>query len=266
MRIFAFSPAAAKPSFTRRGKQVCSARVVLKVARVGREQGCGVSRLFAEARAAAHFDHPNIVPIYDAGEAEGIRFISMAYVPGMSLDRQLRKGSWAVPSCAQLVRDVASALHYAHARGVIHRDVKPGNILVDLDGRPRLCDFGLAKLTRTDVFDSTKAEIVGAPAYTSPEQLEGPPEFVGPRSDIYSLGAVLYFLLTGRPPSQSAATVRTMKGGARGAIISATELNATVDRKLATICHRCLATKPQRRYPSAERLAADLDRWLIGVN
>ncbi|HEV8066785.1 MAG TPA: bifunctional serine/threonine-protein kinase/formylglycine-generating enzyme family protein [Planctomycetaceae bacterium] len=221
-----------------------------------------VKRFEAEASAAATLDHPNIVPIFEVGDQEGRHFYSMGFVDGQSLSDVLRNGPLTPEHAAQLTRLVAQAIEYAHAHGIIHRDLKPQNILLSRDGSPRVADFGLAKqLSGTNELTAT-GQILGTPGYMSPEQARGDSHAIGPLSDIYSLGAVLYCLLTGRPPFQAANVIETLRQVVTEEPVSPRLLNVAVDRDLETITLKCLQKEPSKRYESAAAFADDLGRFL----
>jgi WD40 repeat protein/serine/threonine protein kinase len=239
--------------------------VALKMILAGRlASESDVRRFYLEAEAAAGLDHPGIVPLYEAGEQDGQHFLAMAFVEGGSLHRRLKDGPLAPREAAGLVKQIAEALAYAHGRGVIHRDLKPGNILLDQDGQPRISDFGLAKLAADDSHLTVTGQVLGTPSYMPPEQAEGRSENVGPSADIYSLGAVLYCLLTGRPPFQAASTLETLAQVKQREPVSPRQLNSAVDRDLETICLKCLQKEPRKRYASAADLALDLGHFLAG--
>ena len=263
-------------------------RVALKLIRSGARASEGELRRFrVEAEAAARLDHPGIVPIYEVGEHDGQAFLAMKLIDGESLAEKLEArgrsaeaaktpkaggGTVAIPSpsrvldlggdAARLIAQVARAVAHAHERGVFHRDIKPGNILIDAAGAPHLTDFGIAKLVENDAHQTISHAMLGTPAYMSPEQAAGQREAISAASDIYSLGAVLHTLLTGRPPPRPAAD-----DSAEFAAPPRLPRSETPDPKedaLETICLRCLQFDPQRRYPSALALAEDLERWLAG--
>jgi serine/threonine protein kinase len=221
-------------------------------------------RFCAEAQAAASLDHPGIVPIFEVGAVEDRHFYSMAYVPGTSLAEQIAAGPLPPRRAAELLADAADAVHYAHVRGVIHRDLKPANILLDTAGRPRITDFGIAKRIRDDTDTTARGEVVGTPNYMPPEQAAGETTRIGPWSDVYALGAVLYALLTGRPPFQAASQLDTLLQVVAREPVPARHLNSQVPRDLNTIVMKCLAKLPPRRYGSAQVLAEDLRRYLAG--
>jgi len=239
--------------------------VALKMIRSGELAAeADVQRFHSEAEAAATLNHPNIVPIYDVGEQDGHHFFTMALVSGSSLKDKLSDGPLPPREAAELTAVVAEAVQAAHEKGIVHRDLKPSNVLIDESGRPQVADFGLAKQAETDSSLTATGQILGTPAFMPPEQAAGSTDKVGPRSDIYSLGAVLYCLLTGRPPFQSANVVETLKQVLEREPVSPRQLNPAVDRDLETICLRCLQKDPQRRYATAADFSADLKRYLGG--
>jgi WD40 repeat protein/tRNA A-37 threonylcarbamoyl transferase component Bud32 len=223
-----------------------------------------VQRFKLEAEAAAQLEHPGIVPIHEVGEHAGQHYFSMGYVEGGSLATRLKKGPLPPREAASLMRQVALSVEYAHRNNIIHRDIKPANILLDKDGNPKVSDFGLAKGLRSDSNLTIAGQVVGTASYMPPEQASAKSELIGPVSDVYSLGATLYCLLTGRPPFQSADMVETLKQVVEQEAVSPRQLNAAVDRDLETICLKCLQKEPARRYHSAAHLADDLDNWLAG--
>ncbi len=220
-----------------------------------------VQRFRAEATAAARLDHPNIVPIYDVGEHDGQHFYSMKLIEGKAL-------SAAAPdvtpptAAVRLVTRVARAVHYAHQRGILHRDLKPGNILIDPSGEPHLTDFGLAKVLEADNTITRTEAILGTPSFMSPEQASGQARQATTAVDVYGLGAVLYQQLTGQPPFAGGTTVETIRLVIERDPTPPSQLNLTLDRDLDTICLKCLEKDPAHRYGSAEALAEDLERWL----
>lgn len=262
--------------------------VALKMIRSGDLAGKEeIQRFQAEAEAAARLDHPNIVPIHEVGEHDGLQFFSMGYVDGQSLSDRLKGGPLTPREAAGLTRTIAGAVEYAHGKGIVHRDLKPGNILLEWtrpddatadgtepadsgsrqdtsDCRPRITDFGLAKVIAADDGMTATGQVLGTPSYMPPEQATGDVPQIGPRSDVYSLGAVLYCTLTGRPPFQSANPLDTLKQVVSHEPVSPRVLNPTVDKDLETICLKCLAKEPAKRYTTAQELADDLARFLNG--
>src|SRR5207248_4911444 len=221
-----------------------------------------LKRFRREAEAAAHLEHPGIVPIHEVGERDGSCYFSMKFVEGGQLDEVIRRTPMSVRKVAELIAKVARTVHYAHEHGILHRDIKPGNILLDANGEPHLTDFGLARLLETESTVTRTLEVLGTPSYMAPEQALGENAAVSSATDVYGLGAVLYQLLTGQPPFAGGTTYETIK------ILLDTEprqprlLNPKVDRDLSTICLKCLDKDPQRRYSSSLALAEDLEHWL----
>ncbi len=223
-----------------------------------------VERFYAEAQAAATPDHPHIVPIFEVGEQDGQHYFSMGYLDGESLANRLSTGPLPPRDAARIIHEVALAVHYAHGKGVIHRDLKPANILFDTDGRPRVTDFGLAK-RQTDASGITATgQLLGTPSFMPPEQISTASGEVGPAADVYSLGATLYTLLTGRPPFQSASAVDTLKQVLEKQPVALREFDVNLPRDLETITLKCLEKQPSRRYASAQALADELNRFLTG--
>lgn len=221
-------------------------------------------RFRQEAESAAQLDHPGIVPVFEVGESDGRQFFSMAFVEGKTLSQRLQEGPLGLQEAAELVRQLAVAVAYAHSRGIVHRDLKPGNVLLDKTGRPRITDFGLAK--RLDVGNelTMTGQIVGTPSYMPPEQARGEIAKIGPHSDVYSLGAVLYACLTGRPPFQAANPIETLQQVQHNEPARLRLLNKAIPRDLEIICLKCLAKRRSDRYESAAHLALDLGRWQRG--
>ncbi len=222
-----------------------------------------VRRFYHEAQAVAQLDHPGIVPIYEVGEHEGQHYYSMGYVEGGNLEARVREGPLPPRQAAALVERVAEAVAYAHSKGIIHRDLKPANVLLDRDGQPRVADFGLARHVHPDGQMSVTGQVVGTPNFMPPEQATGSAD-VGPAADVYALGALLYYLLTGRPPFHAATPVETLRQVVEQEPVAPRQLNAALDRDLETICLCCLHKEPARRYPGASALAEDLGRFRRG--
>ncbi len=224
-----------------------------------------LERFRREAEAAASLDHPNILPIYEVGQGEdGLPFFSMKYAAGGSLQKAESAGRNEPREDVRLMAKVARAVHYAHEHGVLHRDLKPGNILLDGHGEPFVTDFGLAKWldTRTDL--TRTLTIFGTPGYIAPEQAKAPAAKLTPAADIYSLGAILFDLFTGRPPFLGEHALAVIQQASEKPAPKLRTLAPKLDRDLETICARCLEREPQARYRSAGELAADLERWLEG--
>ncbi len=210
-----------------------------------------VKRFYTGAEAAANLDHAGIVPIYEVGLHEGQHYFSMGLVEGRSLAQGLADGPLPPHHAAALMAEVAAAIEYAHSRGVIHRDLKPGNILLDQDGRPRVTDFGLAKKLESDSELTGSGQVMGTPSYMSPEQARGNRGEVGTAADVYALGATLYALVTGRPPFQAATAMETLLQVLGELPVLPRRLNAAIPRDLETICMKCLEKAPHKRYASA---------------
>lgn len=221
-----------------------------------------VKRFKAEAQAAAGLNHPNIVPIHEIGEHSGQHFFSMTLINGPTLGQALGRKPMPVRRAAELLITVARAVHFAHQRGVLHRDIKPGNILLDSEGEPHLTDFGLAKFIQRDSTLTQTNAVLGTPAYMSPEQARGDAKAVTTAADVYGLGAVLYETLTGTPPFAGGTSLETIRQVLDQEPRRPSMFNPAVDRDLETICLKCLEKEPGRRYTSADALADDLDRWL----
>src|SRR5213596_3019636 len=237
--------------------------VALKVISLGQwASEAHLKRFRREAEAAASLDHPSIVPIYEVGERDGSCYFSMKFVEGGQLDEVVRRKPMSIRQAAELIGKVARIVHYAHEHRILHRDIKPGNILLDQKSEPHLTDFGLARLVESESTVTRTMEVLGTPSYMAPEQAVGNNAAISSLTDVYGLGAVLYQLLTGNPPFAGGTTYETIK------LLLDTEprpprlLNPKVDRDLSTICLKCLEKDPQRRYSSALALAEDLERWL----
>ncbi len=237
--------------------------VALKVIGLGQwAKKAHLERFRLEAKAAASLNHPCMVPIYEIGERDGCCYFSMGLVEGRQLDEVIKREPMAFRRAAELIAKLARAVHYAHEHGILHRDIKPGNILLDEKGDPHLTDFGLARLVETESDVTRTAEVLGTPSYMAPEQAVGNNAAVSSATDIYGLGAVLYQLLTGHPPFAGGTTYETIRLLLDIEPRQPRLLNPKVDRDLSTICLKCLEKDPKRRYPSALALAEDLDRWL----
>ena len=223
-----------------------------------------VARFYAEARAAALLRDPHVVAIHDVGEINGQHYFAMEFIDGPSLAQRLNEGPMRPYDTAKLVSTVARAVGRLHDLGIVHRDLKPSNILLDLSGRPFVTDFGLAKMFSADRPDTYSNTIVGTPSYMAPEQAAARPGEVGPRSDVYSLGAILYELLTGRPPFEERNPLDTLVQVLESEPTPPGRLREGVPRTLEAICLKCLEKAQADRYASAEAFADDLDRFLTG--
>src|SRR5438477_6825186 len=221
-----------------------------------------LKRFRREAESAASLEHPCIVPIHEVGERDGSCYFSMKFVEGGQLDAVAKREAMPVRRAVELIAKVARTVHYAHEHHILHRDIKPGNILLDQKGEPHLTDFGLARLVETESTVTRTMEVLGTPSYMAPEQAVGNNAAICSATDVYGLGAVLYQLLTGHPPFAGGTSYETIK------LLLDTEprdlrlWNPKIDRDLSTICVKCLEKDPQRRYPSALALSEDLERWL----
>jgi serine/threonine protein kinase len=239
--------------------------VALKVIVAGRHVGPSeLSRFHREAEAVARLQHPNIVQVYEIGEQEGVPYLALEFVDGGSLADRLDGTPLAPERAAEWVLCLARAVEHAHRRGVLHRDLKPANVLVTSDGTLKLTDFGLAKRLDVDGGETTTGMILGTPSYMAPEQAAGRVHEVGPAADVYALGAILYELLTGRPPFKGATTLETLEQVRTHEPVPPTALQPRVPRDLETICLKCLQKEPRHRYASAEALADDLQCFLAG--
>ena len=222
------------------------------------------TRFMREAEAVAGLQHPNIVQVFDVGELERRPFFTMELLEGGSLAQRLAGAPQPAVKSAQLLATIAAAVSYAHEHGIVHRDLKPGNILVTADDTPKIADFGLAQ--RVDALHdlTTSGTRLGTPSYMSPEQANGKTSAVGPSADIYSLGAILYEMLSGRPPFRAETASATLQQVLADEPVRPSRLNPRVPRDLETICLKCLNKEPQQRYPTAAALADDLHRFLRG--
>ena len=223
-----------------------------------------VARFYAEARSAARLDHPNIVTVYHSGHCDGHRFFSMDFVDGTDLARMIQEKPLDCKQAARYVRDVARAIQYAHERGILHRDLKPANVLIDHEDQVHITDFGLAKTVGVDTGLTASGAALGTPSYMSPEQAAGRVAEQNQTTDIYSLGAVLFTIVTGQPPFKGSSIVQTIMHVIHRPAPLATTLRPDIPADLATIIDVCLQKSPDRRYPSAAALADDLQRFLIG--
>ncbi len=222
------------------------------------------NRFVAEAAAIAKLSHPHIVVVHDVGIDDGQPFIAMQYVEGTTLARRLAAGPITSDEAARLLAPIARAVQHAHERGVLHRDLKPSNILIDRDGRPYLSDFGLAKRVEPDASLTPTGVIVGTPSYMAPEQATGGRGAIGPASDVYSLGAILYQMLTGRAPFLAASPLDTILLLLEQDPVPPRVLNPRAHPDLEMIALKCLQKPPELRYASAGALADDLDAFLAG--
>jgi TolB-like protein/Tfp pilus assembly protein PilF len=237
--------------------------VAVKIIGIGQlTTNAHLKRLRREAEAAAKLNHPGIVPVYEVGERDGTYYFSMRFVEGDCLEEVVSRGSISVQQAAELIAKVARTVHYAHEHGILHRDIKPGNILLDANGEPHLTDFGLARLVEQGSTVTGSLEVMGTPSYMAPEQAVGNNAAVGSATDVYGLGAVLYELLTGHPPFAGGTTYETIRLLLDSEPRQPRLLNRKIDRDLSAVCLKCLEKNPRHRYSSALALAEDLKRWL----
>jgi serine/threonine protein kinase len=232
-------------------------------------------RFLHEAEVAAGLDHPNLLPVQDAGDDEGLSYLVSPYCPGGTLSAWLARQTSPVSPriAALLIAALADGVHYLHDRGIWHRDIKPANVVLDVPadpGRPtaelyftpRLTDFGLAKLCRHEAGTTRHGDVLGTPSYMAPEQAAGWPQALGPHTDVYGLGAVLYEVLTGQPPFLGRSDAETLRQVRTGVPPSLRHWRRDIPPPLESICLTCLERKPRRRYATAAALAADLQRFL----
>jgi serine/threonine-protein kinase len=236
--------------------------VALKMLRGGVLAGpTGRRRFHAEAQALARLDHPHVAPIYAAGEHQGKPYFTMKYLPGGSLARHLARFGADPRAAAALVEKVARAVHYLHGKNILHRDLKPLNILLDEHDEPCVSDFGLAKFLDADMGLTRTGAVMGTLPYMAPEQAEGRPEAVGPATDVWALGVILYELLTGRRPFATAGRMDLARLIATADPPAPRSVRPDLDPALEAIVRQCLEKAPARRYAAAGALADDLAGW-----
>jgi serine/threonine-protein kinase len=250
--------------------------VAVKMIRADRTGAAFRASLQAEAEAVARLQHPNIVQVFEVGEADGRPYLALEYVDGGSLAEHLRGMPLAVERAADLLQTLARAVHHAHERGLVHRDLKPANVVLMKDGTPKVSDFGLSRVCRDEpcvtdrmpasdelpsLADTRAGTVVGTPSYMAPEQAAGARDEIGPRTDVYALGAILYECLTGRPPFAAATVEETLAQVRDCEPVPVRQLAPAVPRDLETICLKCLQKAPARRYSDAAGLADDLSRF-----
>ena len=237
--------------------------VALKVIGLGRWASTPhLKRFRSEAEAAARLEHPQIVPIYEVGEREGSCYYSMKLIEGGQLDELVRRESLTPRHAAELLVKIARTVQFAHERGILHRDIKPGNILLDHQGEPHLTDFGLARLIEQESTVTNSFDVLGTPSYMAPEQAAGRAKELTATADVYALGAVFYQMLTGQPPFAGGTTYETIRLVIEAEPRNPRLWNPKVDIDLTTICLKCLEKDPKKRYETAEALAQDVERWL----
>ena len=236
-------------------------KMVLAGAHASPEQ---LARFRAEAQAIARLKHPGIVQVFEVGGHDGLPYFSLEFVEGGTLADKLREGPWPPREAVQMVVRLARGIQAAHDRGIIHRDLKPANVLLAADGTPKITDFGLAKRLELDEHQTHTGAVMGTPTYMSPEQAWGRSEEVGPHSDQYALGVILYELLTGRPPFQGSSTIETLEAVRTREPIPPAQLLPRLPKDLETICLKALSKEPAGRYEGAGAMADDLERFLRG--
>ena len=248
-----------------KARQVGLKRIVaLKMILGGVHAGAEVlARFRTEAEAVARLQHPHVVQIHEIGEQDGLPFFSLEYCAGGSLDQRIRKDRLTPHEAAVLVEKLAQGVQAAHDRGILHRDLKPANVLFTEDATPKIADFGLARKLEEQGQTATGA-VLGTPSYMAPEQAAGNKQGMGPATDVYALGVILYELLTGRPPFQAAMPLDTLMKVLNEDPVPVRRLQPKVARDLETICLKCLEKTPARRYASASALADDLHRFVSG--
>ncbi len=239
--------------------------VALKMILSGAHAGADdLDRFRGEAEAIARLQHPGIVQVHDIGEKDGLPFFSLEFVEGGSLADRLDGTPWPPRKAAALVETIAGAVHEAHKAGIVHRDLKPANVLMTKDDQPKITDFGLAKRLDADLGRTASGAIMGTPSFMAPEQAGGKTGQIGPAADTYALGAILYDLLTGRPPFKAATPLDTVMLVATEEPVPPSRLVPKLPRDLETIVLKCLEKDPSRRYESARAMADDLHRFLSG--
>lgn len=249
-----------------KARQVKLSRVVaVKMIRGGVLAGVEeVQRFQAEAQAAANLKHPNIVGIHEVGEHEGQHYYSMDFIEGQTLADVCHGKPMNAREAAELLRVVCDVVHFAHQRGVLHRDLKPHNLMIDSEGKPHVLDFGLAKRLDDDQGLTMSGAVLGSPSYMAPEQAQGRNNRVGPHTDVYALGAILYQMLTGRAPFLANSAAETMMQVVQREPAAPSKLNADLPRDLETICLKCLEKEPARRYATARELGEEITRFIKG--
>jgi len=238
--------------------------LALKVLLTPRKEGRNmVQRFRHEARTASTLDHPHIIPVYDVGHMEGLHFFSMKYVEGLNLDCHFGRKEMTLEKGLNWILPIADALDYMHQRNLVHRDVKPGNILIDDKGVPHLIDFGLAKIMNAPRHLTKPGMAMGTPAYMAPEQAEGDRRVDG-RADVYSLGAVLFEMITGQPPFRGETLMETMLMVVSDAVPSLRKHCPDIDPRIEAICLKALQKNRNRRYQTTLAFAEDIRRYLAG--
>ena len=241
--------------------RTCALKMILSGQLAGEGE---IERFYGEARAAANLKHPGIVPVYEVGEVDDQHFYSMDFIEGHSLQLEINQGPLDVDRAAKLARQIALAISYAHENSIIHRDLKPANVMIDLQGDAHVTDFGLAKMKSLPGKSDEDGLALGTPSYMAPEQASGNFDHVDEISDVYSIGAILYCMLTGSPPFKSASAIDTMIQVSEKEVIPPSHVNPGIPKDLESITLKCLEKNSTRRYESARHLADDLTRFLEG--
>ena len=223
-----------------------------------------LARFEIEAEAVARLNHPNIVRIYEIGKAGGVAYVVLELLEGGTLKQRMAGTPQPVREAAGVLSALARGVHAAHVAGILHRDLKPSNVLFDHAGVPKIADFGLAKRLEVEEGETQTGQVLGTPSYMAPEQAKGWDREIGAAADIYSLGAILYEMLTGRPPLRGTTPIETLKLVQEEDPVPPSRLRSKLPFDLETICLKCIARDPRKRYPDALGLADDLDRYLAG--
>jgi serine/threonine-protein kinase len=242
-------------------KRVVALKMVLSGAHASSEM---LARFRTEAEAVARLAHPNVVQIYEIGEHNQLPYFSLEFVDGCSLDRRIAEHPLSPRQAVALVEILARATHAVHQKGVVHRDLKPGNVLLAADGTPKITDFGLAKHLGEEQGQTASGAVLGTPSYMAPEQAAGNQKAISTATDVYALGAILYELLTGRPPFRAGTPLDTVLQVLEQAPLRPRAYRSDLDASLEAVCLRCLEKAPKDRYPSTAALAEDLAAWQRG--
>ena len=221
-----------------------------------------LARFRAEAEAVARLAHPNIVQIFEIGEQNDCPYLTLEFVPGGNLSHQIEGTALPPRRAAEMVLALAKGIQHAHDRGIVHRDLKPGNVLIDANGTPKIADFGLAKRAEGNLAHTMTGAIIGSPTYMAPEQAAGNSAEIGPATDVYALGVMLYEMLTGRPPFKGDSVIETIQQVREQDPLPPRMVQPKVPRDIEIICLKCLEKKPANRYANAAALALDLQAFL----
>ncbi len=249
-----------------RARQIATGRTVaVKVLRDDDQSLPDAPRRFRrEVQCLASLDHPNVLKVIESGTRDGVAYLVMEYLEGGTLAKRLNGSALPPRDAAQLVAALAGAVHYLHGRGIVHRNLKPHNVLFGADGAPKLSDFGVARVPGADDAAFGEGVVFGTPSYMAPEQAAGRGGAVGPATDIYGLGAILYECLTGQPPFTGPSVMQTLQRVGSWEPVPPASLNKQADGVIEGVCLRCLRKDPRHRYASAREVADDLGRYLDG--